>query len=52
MSGAHDVARDAAQRLLDAVEDTSVGAYGEPVQSYGEEIRTIAKYLGLDVKEE
>lgn len=48
MSGAHDVARDAAQRMYEAIR-TEVECLSY-LSSYKDEIETIAEYLG--VKEE
>jgi len=48
MSGAHDVARDAAKRLLAACQDES--ATNETmIFWFQEDIETVARYLGVDV---
>lgn len=50
MSGAHDVARDAALRLLELVHwDENMLDRPQTLDYYVEEIETIAGYLGVDL---
>lgn len=50
MSGAHDQARDAAQWLLRA--STAPATSETEISWFQDEIKTIAKYLGIDVEED
>jgi hypothetical protein len=49
MSGAHDVARDAAKRLLDAINwDENMTDKPGYLDEYRYDIETIAEYLGVE----
>ena len=53
MSGAHDRAREAAAKLVQALRyETSGGGHAGNITDYQEPIETIAQYLGVDMDED
>lgn len=52
MSGTHDVAKDAVQKLLDGCRYEADGGHAGYLIEFRDDIHTLARYLGVDLVDE